>query len=178
MSNLNYHKTMCIEFPDEVEIKLFEIFKKLNKEYGATYMSYTHDRFDKVRYSFRTDQKWAGIYHRETINDKPIIEQCPLDIVSRQKNNIFILWDFYIHRVQPKIFREIMGMREDVGMTHGLTLSTYFGEHHDALAIATEDHRNDIASKIMVNNTTNIIKESLLECRRLTLKNIKNENNK
>lgn len=162
----SYKKTKCLEFSEDYEIKLFQIFMSLNKNYGATYMSYTFDRSDIIRFSFRTDCRWADIYHNEQISGKPIIESCPLDIISRERKNIFIMWDLYTHKAQPKIYREIMGMREDIGLSHGLTLSTYFGAHHDAIAIATDDKKNDLAVNILSEDCGDYLKKSLLECRK------------
>lgn len=165
MKNAPYKKTKCLEFPDNSEIKLFEIFMNLNKNYGATYMSYTFDRSDIIRFSFRTDSRWAYLYHNESIIGKPIIESCPLDVVSRERKNTFIMWDLYGNQSQPKIFKEIMGLREDLGLMHGLTLSTYFGNHHDAIAIATEEKDTDLATNILADNKGSSLKRSLLLCR-------------
>ncbi|HSW93318.1 MAG TPA: hypothetical protein VLJ15_03070 [Gammaproteobacteria bacterium] len=162
----SYKKTKCLEFSEDCEIKLFEIFMAINKNYGATYMSYTFDRSDVVRFSFRTDSQWADLYHNEQISGKPIIELCPLDVVSRERKNIFIMWDLYSHKIQPKTSREIMGMREDAGLSHGLTLSTYFGAHHDAIAIATEDRKNDLAVNVLSEDCGDYLKKCLVECRK------------
>src|SRR5262245_31394525 len=118
MQLLPYEKSNCKNFPDNLEVKLFKVFLELNKAFGATYMSYTFDLCNTKRYSFRTDSLWSTIYQTEAINGKPLIQLCPLDIASRQKNNMYILWDIYGHKLQPKTFREIMGMREDIGLMH------------------------------------------------------------
>lgn len=172
---LPYQKTECLDFSEVLEIRLFKIFMILNKNCGATYMSYTFDKLNKVRYSFRTDSKWAEVYHNEKIRGKPIIESCPLDVVSRQRKNTFILWDLYGHKAQPKTYREIMGMREDVGLAHGLTLSTFFQGHHDALAIATENKRHDLALNVLHKDDGLLLKQNLLECRREILHLFANE---
>jgi hypothetical protein len=170
---LSYKKTKCLDFSEDYEIRLFKIFMELNKKYGATYMSYTFDKSDEVRFSFRSDTQWAAVYHNERIAGKPIIESCPLDIISREKKNMFIIWDLYCHESQPKTYREIMGMREDVGLSHGLTLSTYFGEHHDAIAIATEENKNDLSTRILLNDNGFALKSSLLECRKEAMDSFK-----
>jgi len=166
MDLLAYQKTKCLDFPENYELKLFDIFLKINKNYGATYMSYTFDKSNAVRFSFRSDSNWASVYQNEQIEGKPLIEVCPLDIISRQNKSIFIIWDLYCHESQPKTFREIMGMRSDVGLSHGLTLSTYFGNHHDAIAIATEDKKNDLATRILLIDNGQSLKDSLVECRK------------
>ncbi len=166
MNPLPYKKTKCLEFPEHLEIKFFQVFMALNKHCGATYMSYTFDKSNAVRFSFRTDLQWAHIYNTEKIFGKPLIEACPLDIASRERKNIFIIWDLYNHKAQPKEYREIMGMREDTGLSHGLTLSTYFGKHHDAIAIATDDKKNDLAIDILSNDNGDYLKNCLLECRK------------
>ncbi|MBA2650852.1 MAG: hypothetical protein H0U73_01075 [Tatlockia sp.] len=165
MSTMTYQKTQCFEFPEHSEIKLFNIFKLLNIIYGATYMSYTFDLADTLRFSFRTDSRWAYIYHNETVIGKSLIELCPLDVASREKKNSLILWDLYHHRSQPKIYREIMGRREDIGLRHGITLSTYFGKHHDAIAIATEEQKIDLSTNVLLDKNAYLLKKSLLECR-------------
>ena len=165
MSIMAYQKTKCLEFPEKNEIKLFNIFKSLNEIYGATYMSYTFDMANTVRYSFRTDSKWSYIYHNETVKGRSLIELCPLDIASREKKNSIIMWDLYHHRSQPKTNREIMGRREEIGLRHGITLSTYFGEHHDAIAIATEDKKNDLSINVITDHNAHIMKKCLVECR-------------
>lgn len=162
---LPYRKTTCLDFPDDCEVKFFQLFMTLNKNYGATYMSYTFDRSNVVRFSFRSDSKWASIYHNEKILGKPMIESCPLDIASREKKNTFIIWDLYSHQSQPKPYKEIMGMREDIGLMHGLTLSTYFNGHHDAIAIASEDKKNDMANSILYHDNGIALKKSILACR-------------
>jgi len=171
---LTYKKTKCLDFTEEYEIRLFNIFMTLNKNYGATYMSYTFDKANTVRYSFRSDSSWASVYHNEKIAGKPIIESCPLDIISREKKSMFIIWDLYCHESQPKTYREIMGMREDVGLSHGLTLSTYFGDHHDAIAIATDEKKNDLATNILLSDNGLSLKNSLLECRKELFEAFKN----
>lgn len=176
MGSIKYKKTNCFYFSDNYEIKLFEIFIYLNKIYGATYMSYTFDLADTIRFSFRTDFKWAYIYHNEVILGRPIIESCPLDIVSRQKKNSIIIWDLYNHISQSKINREIMGLREDIGLQHGLTFSTYFAKHHDAIAVATEERNTDLATKILAENNGNLLKESLMACRRIAIQSLIQKN--
>lgn len=170
-----YQKTECRQFSDLLEIQLFKIFMKLNKEYGATYMSYTFDWFNSVRYSFRTDSRWSDVYHHEKVNGKPLIEICPLDIASRAKKNILLHWDLYRNEAQPKIYKEIMGMREDTGLQHGLTLSCYFHHHHDALAVATEDGHDDLATRLLILNKGFPLKESLISCRKIALLFFKNK---
>lgn len=162
----SYKKTKCLSFAEECELSLFKIFMNLNKNYGITYMSYTFDKSNLVRFSFRTDPKWASIYNHEKINGKSIIELCPLDIISRKNENIFIIWDLYNHKSQPKSHREIMGMREDVGLFHGLTLSTYFNSHHDAIAVATEEKNLDLATNILLSDNGAALKNSLIACRK------------
>lgn len=175
MSSVPYEKTQCINFSEELEIKLFRVYMELQKYCGATYMSYTFDRFNKYRFSFRTDSGWAEIYQNEKIKGKPLIESCPLDVVSRQNENCFIMWDLYTHQSQPKEYREIMGMRKDVGLNHGLTLSTFFNGHHDAIAIATEDKKNNLAINVMLNEKGSLLKTCLLECRKEIIKNEVNQ---
>lgn len=165
MNILPYEKTTCLNFADKYEIKLFNIFMGLNKNYGVTYMSYTFDKSNTVRFSFRSDSKWSSIYQNNEIFGKPIIELCPLDIASRERKNIFIMWELYSHISQPKEYREIMGMREDIGLYHGVTLSTYFRNHHDAIAIATGDKKNDLVSRILFNENGIELKKSLIRCR-------------
>lgn len=165
MSETSYKKSKCLDFPELLEIKLFQLFMEINKNFGATYMSYTFDKSDLVRYSFRTDFKWANIYHNEKIDGKPLIESCPLDIASRERKNTFLIWDAYTHRSQQKACRDIMGMREDIGLMHGITLSTYFGTHHDAIAIATEERKNDLSTRILLDRCGEFLKKSLLKCR-------------
>ncbi len=173
MALSSYIKTKCLDFSEDYEITLFKIFMTLNKNYGATYMSYTFDKSNVVRFSFRSDSCWASIYHNEKIAGKPIIELCPLDVASRERKNMFIIWDLYCHESQPKTYREIMGMREDVGLSHGLTVSTYFGGHHDAMAVETEDKKNDLATRILLNDNGFLLKDSLLECRKKFLESSK-----
>jgi hypothetical protein len=168
-----YKKTKCLSFTEKNELIFFKIFMELNKKYGATYMSYTFDKSNTVRFSFRTDSKWANIYNNEKINGKSIIELCPLDIASRKNDNIFIIWDLYNHKSQPKSHREIMGMREDIGLFHGLTLSTYFNSHHDAIAIATEENKTDLATNILLSDNGAALKDSLIACRRSIINQIK-----
>lgn len=169
-----YKKTKCLSFIEEYELNLFKVFMDLNKNYGATYMSYTFDKSNLIRFSFRTDSKWASVYNHEKLNGKSIIELCPLDIVSRKKENIFIIWDLYNHKSQPKSYREIMGMREDVGLFHGLTLSTYFNGHHDAIAIATEEKKIDLATNILLSDNGATLKNSLIACRKNIINQINN----
>ena len=169
MDNFSYKKTKCLTFSENCEVKLFQIFMLLNKNCGATYMSYTFDRSDVVRFSFRTDSQWAHIYHNEKILGRSIIEFCPLDVASREKKNIYLMWDLFSHKTQPKVYREIMGMREDIGLCHGLTLSTYFGGHHDAIAIATDDRKNDLATHVLSHDCGSYLRTSLLACRKISL---------
>jgi hypothetical protein len=175
MHPLSYKKTRCLNFPECYEIKLFKIFLALNKNYGATYMSYTFDKSDMVRFSFRSDSSWASIYQNETISGRPIIELCPIDVASREKKNQFIIWDLYSHSSQPKKNREIMGLREDAGLSHGLTLSMHFDGHHDGLAVATEEKNNDLAVNIFLDDNAQLLKHSLLECRKEFLNLLKND---
>lgn len=170
---VTYQKTKCLNFSDKLEITLFAVFMQLNKKYGVTYMSYTFDRFDSVRYSFRSDQKWASIYNEKAIGGKSIIEQCPLDIVSRERRNKFIIWDHYIHKSQPLIYQDIMDMRKNIGLRHGLTLSAYFNGHHDAIAVATEDKKNDLAMKLLLKEGTHALQKYLFSCREQSVKFIK-----
>ena len=148
----------------------------LNRDFGATYMSYTFDKSNVIRFSFRSDSHWSSIYHNEKLYGKPIIELCPLDIVSRHKTNNFLIWDLYKQAAQPKIYREIMGMREDVGLLHGFTLSTHFSVHHDAIAIATSDKKNNIASRIITNGATSELQNYLIACRQAVAPLILNRN--
>ncbi len=159
----------CVSFSEAFEIKMFKILMQLHKECGATYMSYTFDTFNSVRFNFRSDANWNSIYQNTHISGKPLMELCPLDKASRANRNGFILWDLYCHESQPKVQREIMGMRKDRGMHHGLTLSTYFENHNDAIAVASEDINNDLGMNMLVKEQGKLLKESLLECRKEAL---------
>ena len=156
-----------LKFSEQLEIEFFKVFLNLNKLSGATYMSYTFDKANEIRFSFRSDSIWEAIYDKGEISGKPVMELCPLDKVSREIKNMFIVWDLYCHESQPKMHREIMGMREDLGLRHGLTLSTHFGGHNDAIAVASEDRKNDLAIQILSNENGLLLKQSLLACRQL-----------
>ena len=157
------------DFDDLVEVELYKVFVRLAGEVGATYMSYTFDYQNKKRYSFRSEPTWAKYYGNEKINGQLIIEQCPLDIASRKKGNIALIWDDYISKEQPKIYREIMGMREDIGLHHGVTLNTYFDNHHDAIAIATDSPKDNLALRILLKNKQ-LLAKYLLSCRKIIIK--------
>lgn len=156
-------------FSDLVEVELYKLFLDMAQDLGVTYMSYTFDYFNNKRYSFRSEPVWAKHYNNEKLNGLPIIEQCPLDIASRRKGNVALIWDDFISKEQPKIYREIMGMRSDIGLLHGVTLNTYFGEHHDALAIATDSKKDDLAMRLLLKNK-HILTNSLLSCRKIIIK--------
>lgn len=176
--DMKYSKSSCQEFSEEQELQLFRIFQNLNDSVGATYMSYTFDIENKYRYSFRTDSNWASIYHTELYKGKPLIEVCPLDIVSREESNKVILWDGYKHPCQPKAFKEIMSMREDLGLNHGITLSTYFHGNHDAIALATEESKNKLSNRCLETSNLLRLKQALVDCRNLILKEWKRSSDK
>ncbi len=161
-----YEKSKCHEFDDIIEIELYKLFIELCHNLGVTYMSYTFDYMNKIRYSFRSDPLWAKTYDNEKYNGLPLIEQCPLDIFSRQSKNLILVWDDFVSREQPRVYREIMGMRTDIGLCHGITLSTYFGKHHDAIAVASEEYRDNLAMRILLNNKKNVLTKFLLSCRK------------
>lgn len=161
-----YNKTSCYDFDDQIEVKLYQIFLDIFTNFGATYMSYTFDFMNEKRYSFRTEPLWAKAYNNELYMGRPLIEQCPLDIYSRQKKNIILIWDDFSSKEQPNVFRDIMGMRKDIGLCHGVTLSTYFGMHHDAIAIASENNRDNLAMRIMLNDNRDMLKKYLVSCRK------------
>jgi hypothetical protein len=169
--SIDYNKTACNDFDDHIEVALNQIFLEASLETGATYMSYTFDYMNKNRYSFRSEPLWASAYHNVLYQERPIIEHCPLDIFSRERKNTILIWDDYVAKEQPRIFREIMGMRSDIGLNHGITLNTYFGHHHDAIALAVDSHKDNLALRILMNDKKELLKKYLLSCRKIIINN-------
>src|SRR3989344_7809621 len=153
------------QFPPEVELKLFQVFHRLKRKFGCTYMSYFCELSDrKKRLNFTTSPEWQKLYVEEEL-----IKDCPLMTFGWKFATIIVDWE----SIKPtnKAQRNVSGLRSEFGHANGVSFSSEMFGIRESLGLATEPSQKDFFNHVF--NDLAFMRKRILDIREASIDSIK-----
>ena len=148
--------TKSSEFTESTELLFYNIFKEMG-HLDCSYMSYVYERSDGVRKHFFTDKIWLDTYIREGF-----IETCPLTLLGRDSDRIFIPWN-HLNSLNNTA-QLTMEARADMDITNGVTIIERVGNGKEMVALATRRNNPKFYQNLMGHG--DFVKRKIIELRK------------
>lgn len=129
---------------------------------GITYVSYVCIGPDGKRFHYHTNEEWSGIFLG---ND--LLKDCVLNkFCEKSVRPALLSWENA--HVGTRAEREVMWARHDMQIYNGITITDFFSDYQDIIALGTNHEKHNVFEMYM--RSRQIIRESLLDCRAAALK--------
>lgn len=131
-----------------VELSFSKACKKLNSQYGASYMLFTvTNKLTRKKFSLSTNPQWQKSYIEDNIIDRcPLFQQSNM-ILSKQK---FLILPWECVQNTSNEHKEVCGIRKEHGIGSGVSLALDFDKDHRMyLGVAPDDKQEKRFTKVL-----------------------------